>query len=189
MSYLPFAQHPDPSFAFVIRTSPGGDGNAILRSALAAVDPEQPPSRVQPLAAVTARQIAARRATMTLLAAFAAIAVLLAALGIYGVVAHRTAERTREVGIRLALGATPRDVVGMVVGQSMTVVAIGLGAGLALALAGSGMLDSFLFETSALDLRVYAGVTALVAVVGLLASLLPARRAAAVPPSTSLRYE
>lgn len=189
VSYLPFAQHPDPSFAFVIRTSPGADGNAILRSALAAVDPEQPPSRVQPLSAVTARQIAARRATMTLLAAFAAIAVLLAALGIYGVVAHRTAERTREVGIRLALGATPRDVVGMVVGQSMTVVAIGLGAGLALALAGSGMLDSFLFETSALDLRVYAGVTALVAVVGLLASLLPARRAAAVPPSTSLRYE
>lgn len=189
VSYLPFAQHTDPSFAFVVRTSPGVDGSALLKSALAEVDPEQPPSRVQPLAAVTARQIASRKATMTLLAAFAGIAILLAALGIYGVVAHRTAERTREVGIRLALGASPRDVVVMVVAQSMTVVSVGLVAGVALALGGATMLDSFLFETSAVDPRVYGGVALVVAFVSAISSFLPARRAAAVPPSTSLRYE
>ncbi len=188
-SVIPFAQHPDPYFAFVVKTAPGIDGGAAIVAAVRTVDPLQPLHRVMPMEEVSAQRLAGRRSILLLLGAFAAVAIVLASLGIYGVVAHQTAQRTREVGIRLALGARPVDVVLLVVRQSMTVVGIGLALGLAVALGGSRVLGSFLYGTSALDPAVYAAVAGAVGLVALVASFVPARRAAAVAPASALRYE
>jgi putative ABC transport system permease protein len=188
-SFIPFAQHPDPYFAFVVKTAPGTNGTEILRDAIHAVDPMLAPTRVRSMGEVSARHTAGKRAIMVLLVAFAALAMLLAALGIYGVVAHQTTQRTREVGIRLALGAKPVDVVAMVVRQSMRVVGAGILVGLVLSLSGARVIDAFLFGTSALDPLVHASVAVAIALVGLASSAIPALRAAAVAPASALRYE
>lgn len=188
-SFLPFSQHPDPSFAFVVKTAAGTDGLEVLREAIRAVDPMLSPYRVRSMDDVTAQRTAARRSILVLLVAFAGVALVLAALGIYGVVAHQTAQRTREVGIRLALGARPQDVVRLIVRQSMTVVGVGAVLGLAAALAGGRVLAAFLYETTPLDPWVHAAVVATIGLVGLVASIGPAARAAAVAPAVALRYE
>lgn len=188
-SFIPFAQLADPGFSFVIHTDPGVDGNAILARALKTVDPLQPAYRIESMGAVVDKRVASQRSLVTLVGAFAAVAAFLAAFGIYGVVSHQTSQRTREIGVRLALGARPRDVVTMVVGQSMRPVGIGILAGLAAALACSTVVRSFLYATSELDPWVHAGVAAFVAIVGLGASVVPAVRAAAIAPASALRYE
>jgi predicted permease len=123
----------------------------------------------------------------TLLVGFAAAAAFLAALGVYGVLAYMVAQRTREFGIRLAIGATPRSVLSLVVGQGATLTVIGLALGVAGAFAATGVLTRFLFGVARVDVITYASITALVGLAGLVAAYLPARRATRVDPATALR--
>ena len=124
-----------------------------------------------------------------LLGAFAAVALTLAAIGIYGVIAYTVTQRTKEFGIRMALGAQRRDMLQMILRQSFSVVAIGLGIGLLAALALTRLMASLLYGVSAHDLSIYALVLFVLSVAALIASYLPARRAMNVDPMVALRYE
>jgi len=162
----------------------------VVRGAeLRALDPNQPLADVRTLEEYLDRSVAQRRLTMLLLAAFAGIAFALAAVGIYGVLAHSVAQRTREIGLRMALGARAHDVLRMVVSQGMGVVGAGVLAGVAGALMLTRVMTSLLFGVSATDPLTFAGVAAVFAGVALLACWLPARRAARVDPMVALRYE
>ena len=126
---------------------------------------------------------------MILLGAFAAVALLLASIGIYGVLAQLVAQRKPEIGVRLALGARPRDVVALVVGRGMKLVAIGTCVGIAMALVLSRLMSSLLYGVGASDPLTFVGVPLLLAAVALVACFVPARRAARVDPNVALRYE
>ena len=162
---------------------------AAARAAVAAQDPNQPVRNVSTMEMTIADTLKQSRFTTVLLGIFAAVASLLAVVGIYGVVAWTVTQRTSELGIRSALGATREDLVRLVIGQSMRVVLLGLVAGLAGSLALTRVLQSMLFETSAFDLWTFLAVGALLAVVALLACLLPALRASRVNPLVALRSE
>ena len=163
------------------------------RAAVAAVDANQPIGQISTMNQIIATSLSQSRFTAVLLGLFAAIASLLAIVGIYGVVAWNVTQRTREIGIRAALGATRGNVVSLVIGQSMRVVALGLGLGLAGSFALARILQSalqrMLFETSAFDPVIFAAVAAVLAGVALLACLLPARRASRVSPMEALRTD
>ena len=133
--------------------------------------------------------LARPRFNMTLLGVFAGVALALAAIGIYGVIAYSVAQRTREIGIRMALGAQRGDMLGMVLRQSLSVVAIGLGCGLLAAFAATRLLASLLFGVGANDLLTYASVVFLLGGTAFLASYIPARRAMKIDPMVALRYE
>ena len=125
----------------------------------------------------------------TLLLVFAGVAVALAMVGIYGVMSYAVAQRTQEIGIRMALGAQRRDVLTLILGQGTKLIAIGLGAGLLTALLVTRWLRSLLFEVSTTDVSTFAGVAVLLAVVALLACFIPAYRATKANPISALRYE
>jgi putative ABC transport system permease protein len=126
---------------------------------------------------------------MMLLAVFAGVAMILAAIGIYGVIAYSVAQRTREIGIRMALGAQRTDMLSMILRQSLTLVAIGLGIGLIASFAGTRLLKSLLYGVGAADVATYALVVLVLGGAALLASYIPARRAMRVDPMVALRYE
>jgi putative ABC transport system permease protein len=126
---------------------------------------------------------------MMLLGCFAGVAMVLAAIGIYGVIAYSVAQRTREIGIRMALGAQKVDMLTMILRQSFTVIGIGLLVGLFGALAVTRLMSSLLFRVSANDFSIYAVVTIVLSGAALIATYLPARRAMAVDPMVALRYE
>jgi ABC-type antimicrobial peptide transport system permease subunit len=153
------------------------------------LDPELPVARVATLEEVVARSIGGPRFYMLLLGAFAGMAVFLAALGIFGVMSYAVVQRSREIGIRVALGARPADVLGMVLRHAALLVAAGVAAGLLGALALSRTIRSLLFELSATDPATLGGMAVLLAAVALLASYLPARRAMRVDPVIALRAE
>jgi ABC-type antimicrobial peptide transport system permease subunit len=150
--------------------------------------PEVPP-RFRTLAELRAASLADRRLTLGLLAAFAGAALLLAGLGIYGVASYAVARRTREVGIRMALGARPATVLKMVLAESALPVGTGALVGLLASLALARIMASLLFGTSAFDPSTVLGVAAILGAVALGASLLPARRATRVDPAVALRAE
>jgi putative ABC transport system permease protein len=189
--YLPQAQVTD-SFLVVAVRAPGvaaaGIADAVRRS-VHELDPTVPIYDVATTRELVERSAAPRRFVMRLLAAFACAALLLAALGIYGVVAHAVGQRTREIGIRIALGATPRDIRRLVLSSGTALVGVGLAAGVAAALAVMRLLRSLLYEVSASDPLALALAAGTLGAVALAAHWLPARRAARVAPLEALREE
>jgi putative ABC transport system permease protein len=188
--YVPHTQSPSPFMVLVVR---GQHDPAILvpsiRREIAAVDPLQAGFAFQSIDDLLSTAESRRRFETTLLTAFAALASLLAAIGIYGVIAYTVVQRTREIGVRLALGAQPRDVVSMVVKKGLFVSSTGLVVGFAGALALSRLLASLLFGVSPLDLPTFAAVAAALAIMATVSTYLPGRAAAKVDPLVALRDE
>jgi putative ABC transport system permease protein len=162
---------------------------AAVRAAFAAADPTQPVYNVKPLEEYLRSTLAERSFTLWLLALFGALALGLAAVGTYGVISYTASLRTREVGIRMALGARRGDVLGMVLRQGLALTAGGLALGLIASLALTRLLSTLLFEVRPGDLGTSAAVALLLAAVALAASYLPARRASRIDPMISLRHE
>jgi putative ABC transport system permease protein len=152
-------------------------------------DPEIPVYAIRNMDEVVAQSVAQRKVTMVLLLAFSALAVVLAAVGIYGVLAYTVAQRTREIGIRMAIGARATNVIGMIGREAATFAIAGIAAGVVATLGLARLASSLLFGVSPSDAPVYAAAAWIVACVALLASLLPARRAASVDPMTALRED
>jgi putative ABC transport system permease protein len=188
--YLSSLYKPNQEMTFIVRTegTPERLGTAVTK-AIRQAEPDQPVFGVMPMEKVIANASAERRFSLLLLTLFAGFALLLSAIGIYGVMAYTTSQRRHEIGIRMALGAGSSDVLGMVVGQGMRLVLIGLGLGLAGAWALSRVLTSQLYEVTSRDPVTYAAVAALLGVVAFAATYLPARRAMQVDPMISLRSE
>jgi putative ABC transport system permease protein len=181
---------PGQEMSFVVRTdgSPERFASAVTK-AIHSVDPEQPVFGVKPMEKVLTDASAERRFSLLLLTLFAGIALLLSAIGIYGVMAYTTTQRRHEIGIRMALGAAGRDVLGLVVVQGMRLVSIGLGIGLVGAWALSRVLTNQLFGVTPRDPITYLSVALLLGGVALAASWIPALRATRVDPMISLRSE
>jgi len=174
----------------VIRTAVApASATAAVRRAVQSIDPSLPLFRVATMEEVIAESLAARRLNLWLLGIFAAIALVLSAAGLYGVIAYLVAQRKREIGIRIALGAQTREVVGLVMRQGGGLTAAGIALGLLGALAFTRALASLLDGVSARDLLTFSGVAALLAAVALLATWIPARRAARVDPMLAIRNE
>ena len=189
-TYWPLGRFPYSLMTIALRTS--GDPAAIARTATAVVheeDPELAVANVRTMEDVLARSVAERRLIVQVIAILAAAALVLAAVGIYGVIAYAVGARTREIGVRMALGAEPRDVLQLVVGQAAVLIAIGLSLGLAGTLALTGLMSQLLFEVPPHDPVTMSAATAGLALVALAASYVPGRRAARVDPAVALRAE
>jgi predicted permease len=186
--YYPVLQQATAGMGLIVKTRV--DPRALVsqvRAAVAGIDPEQAMADVRTMDEWMARSLEGRRAPMLLVALFGGVALVLSAIGIYGVLAFGVAQRSREFGIRQALGAEPRAILSLVLGQGMRTTAIGVVLGLAGALVLTRYLQSLLFGVGAYDLPVYAGVTLLLLLVALTACYLPARRATRVAPTVALR--
>jgi putative ABC transport system permease protein len=188
--YLPFAQAPKTALSLVIRTT--GDPAGLIpaiRDIARTTDIDQPLFQIQTLTDARAAGRAAHRLATTLLTTFACVALLLATLGIYGVVANNVGERTREFGIRMSLGAQPRDVLTVVFRNALALLALGTVIGIAVAFALTRSVSSLLVGIRPTDPLTFAGVVVLLGLAGLLASYIPARRATRVDPMLALRCE
>jgi putative ABC transport system permease protein len=188
--YLTYREFMLPFMTAVVRTDAGTASVATgLRSALAGVDPSLAIGRVRPMPDVVSSSVSQPRLRALVLGAFAVLALLLATIGIYGLVSYSVATRTREFGIRLALGADKRSVLSLVVGGGVRLLAFGILIGLAGAWALTRLLSSLLYGITATDPLTYAALSALLVAVGALASYIPARRATRVDPMVALRGE
>jgi putative ABC transport system permease protein len=188
--FMPAWQNPLNGMALVVRTAsdPQGFVESIRREVLA-VDAEQPIYEASTMVDVVTRSVFLPRVSMLLLASFAATALLLAVVGIYGVVSYAVTERTRELGVRMALGADRAATLRLVMGRSMLLVGCGTACGLAVSVAVTRALSRLLYEVSPLDPLVFVSVTVLLAAAGFVASLVPATRATTVDPIVALRVE
>jgi predicted permease len=188
--YMPLAQESPRSLWIVARTSsdPLASGSAVA-AALHAIDRDVPLFDVSSMDQLMGGAIENQRVTLTLLAGFSALALLLAAVGIYGVMSYAVAQRTHEIGIRSALGARPSHVLRMIIGQGMALALIGVAIGLAGAFALTRVMEGLLFGVSATDPATYVVISALLAAVAVVACYVPARRATKVDPTVALRYE
>ena len=188
--YVPHRQRGLDRMSLVIRTA--GDplqAVPLVRAAVQQVDRDQPIADVQTMDALLADSVGQRRLSTVLLALFAGVALLLACIGLYGVTAYAVTQRTREIGVRMALGAAGSQVVGAFVRDGVRLTAIGLAVGLVAALAGGRLIASQLYEVEPTDPLTLGATAATLAVVAALASYLPARRATRVDPITALRAE
>ena len=188
--YLAAAQFPNSDMQMVLHVA--GNPAALaepLRSLVHDLDPELPLSGISTLSALLADSVAEPRFRALLLSAFAAMALLLAAVGLYGALANFVGQRTFEVGVRMALGANPRDVLGLVVGRGMALAALGVVVGLATAAFVTRLLSSLLFEVEALDPLTFLAVPCLLLLVALSACFLPAHRATRIDPMVAFRTE
>ncbi len=192
--YWPEVQNPYSSMSLTVRTSvePMSVANAVQKQVIA-VDPDQPVYRIRTMQDYLASSVERRRLSMLLLAIFAGAALALAAVGIYGITSYSVAQRSQEMGVRLALGASRGGILRLVLRQSLNLAAIGVVAGLIgafiLTTLMSTMLTSMLFNTTAIDPLTFAIVAATLIAVTILASYIPARRATRVDPMVALRYE
>jgi len=188
--YEPMAQNVETSLQLVLRGA--GEPQALagpLRALLRGMDPNLPLSEVATMDEIASRAVSGQRFLTVLMALFAGIALALASLGVAAVMAYNVAQRTREIGVRLALGAGGGRVVAQVVRQAMRPAALGIVAGLAAALVTSSLLQGLLFAVRATDPAVFAAVAILLTLVALAASYLPARRARRIDPMIALRHE
>ena len=188
--YVPLAQFPSPTLGFVARAA--GNAEALpsaIRDAIWAVDDDQPVSSVEQMETLMATQDAGNRVLTKLMVFFGVLALFLCAIGIYGVMAHTVAQRTHEIGIRMALGAEPRKVMGMVVGQGLRLTAVGIVIGVGAAFAITRSLSFALYQVKASDPATFIGVPLVFALVAVVACYVPARRAMQVDPMVALRYE
>jgi putative ABC transport system permease protein len=188
--YMPQAQNPAATMTLVVRsTSNAQPLIAAVRQKTAEIDPDLPLSNIASMSEVVSASVAQPRLTTQFTGFFAALAMMLTAVGIYGVLAYSVTQRTHEMGIRMALGASRGEILKMVVGQGMKLVLSGLVLGLVVSLAVTRLLTTLLFGTSARDPLTFVAVTLLLIIVALLAAYIPARRASQVDPIVALRYE
>ncbi|MEY2496675.1 MAG: hypothetical protein QOD12_231 [Verrucomicrobiota bacterium] len=189
--YVPFSQDPSRSLDVVLRVASTNlvGLNADVKRAIHEVDKDLYVPKLEPMTNFLTTQLAQPRFNMMLLAVFAGVAMVLAAIGIYGVIAYSVTQRTREIGIRMALGAQKTQMLGMVLRQSLTLVAIGIVIGFVVALGATRVMATLLYGVGANDLSTYAVVIFLLSGAALLASYIPARRAMKVDPMVALRYE
>jgi len=192
--YLPYRQAdavlPVFQLSIVLRTATDPKLQAsALRSALAEIDPNQPLVRVRTMEENMAATVAQPRFRTWLIGIFAALALVLAGVGVYGVMSYTVTQRTSEIGIRVTLGAQPQDVFRIVVGEGLRVALAGVGVGIVAALALTRLLQSFLYGVSAYDPLTFGGVALILTFVAVAASFFPARRATHVDPMVALRYE
>jgi putative ABC transport system permease protein len=189
--YVPFAQDPGRSLDIVLRVSSTNlvGLNSDVKRAIHEIDKDIYVPVLTPMTRFVDTHLAQPKFNMMLLAVFAAVAMVLAAIGIYGVIAYSVTQRTREIGIRMALGARRTQMLSMVLRQSMTLVVIGLVIGFIVALAATRVMATLLYGVSANDISIYALVITLLGGAALLASYVPARRAMKVDPMVALRYE
>lgn len=188
--YFPRAQDPKPLFTLAVRTGieAGGTIN-MVRDAVKSIDPKVPVIGIRTLAQQKDGSLALQRMAATLLGGFGVLALLLAALGIYGVLAYSVSRRTREIGVRMALGAEMADVLGLVLRQGGALAAAGMITGLLGAIGATRLLKGFLFEVKPLDPMTFGATVLLLSAVAFVACWLPARRAARVDPMVALRTE
>jgi len=188
--FLPYDQAPQDALSVVLRTRSDSQGLvSAIQSQVRGLDPDLPVYGMQPVGELVATSTSQPRFYMLLLGGFAALALVLAAVGIYGVIAYAVRQRTQEIGIRMALGASRDRVMGMVVRQGLTLALLGAAAGLLGAFLATRGLRSLLYEVSASDPMTYVGVAAVLIAVAAVASYLPARRAARTEPQLALRGE
>jgi putative ABC transport system permease protein len=187
--YLSSLQRPDAGIVQIRTASAPEKLIAAARQQVLALDPELPIYDVRTLAAMRSDNIAPERLNLTLLGIFAAMALALAVIGLYGVLAYAVAQRQREIGVRIALGAQRRHVLSLVVGQGMRLALLGVGIGLAASVAVSHVLQALLFEVKPTDPLTFTAIPLVLGAVALLACWLPARRAAKVDPMVALRCE
>jgi putative ABC transport system permease protein len=190
MSYWPHPELTYSGMTFVIRTQgePAVIANAA-RNVIRAIDPEQPVADVRTMESLIGTSVARARFNTLLLTIFAVVALLLAGVGIYGVMAYSVAQRTHEIGVRMALGARATDVLRLVAKTGMTLAISGVAIGVAASFALTRLMKTLLFNVSETDPLTFVGIPLLLAFVALLACLIPARRAAKVDPMIALRYE
>jgi predicted permease len=188
--FLPYAQNPALRMNVVVRAA--GNPLAIasaIRTTVGSIDPDEATSAFRTLGEIVSTSAAGDRFNVFLLGAFGGTALLLTAAGIFGVLSYVVTQRTREIGLRMALGAQRRNILGAIVGRGMFLVLIGIGIGLAVAFAFTRWMSSFLFAVKPTDALTFVAVSGLLATAGLLACYLPARRAMRVDPMVTLRSE
>ncbi len=188
--YVPFAQRPWPGVWVAVKTAADpATTMQPVRAAVSAADPELDARELEPLSSLVGESVTRPRFQTWLIGTFGALALLLATIGIYGVIAYAVAQRTSEIGLRIALGATTPRVIGLVLRGGMTPVIVGLGVGLVAALAFSRVMVSLLYEVTPTDPSTFIGVSSVLAASALLAAYLPARRAASIDPSAAMRSD
>jgi hypothetical protein len=186
--YIPFAQSPPSSALLAVRTEsdPLRFVGAVRAEALA-IDRNQPIAAVKTMEDLVEEEVGPRKLTVMLLASFAGVALLLAVVGIYGVISYSVAQRTQEMGIRRALGAQPADILRLVMGQCLGLTLAGIATGIAGALALTHVMKTLVFQVSTTDPATFVSVAVLFLVVALAASYIPARRATRIDPMAALR--
>jgi ABC-type antimicrobial peptide transport system permease subunit len=188
--FLPALQRPEAFTNVLVRTNATPVAiAALVRDALRAIDPDLPLLQPQALTTAIAQTVADRRLALVLLASFAALALLLASMGVYGVMAHMVTFRTSEIGIRMALGATPGAVMRMVLGHSSRLTLVGIAIGVAGGVAVSRLMQQALFEVNPANPLFYLAVSGTLLLVAICASWFPARRATRIDPVRALRME
>jgi len=188
--YVPLRQDAASEMTLLVKS--GADPAALtsaIREAVQSIDKDQPLFAISTMKELVSNSVATRRMTLVLLGLFSGLALVLGGIGIYGVISYSVAQRTHEIGIRMALGAPRRDVFRLVVGQGLKLAGIGIAIGIAGALGLARLMSSLLYGISATDFETFAGVSILLALVALLACFIPAQRAMRVDPTVALRHE